>query len=66
MRTSNRKTFFLLAAAIACTTVLAGCPHQGEGPAETVGKTVDRGVGAVGHGIEKTGDAIEDTAEGRR
>lgn len=55
----------ILAIGVVCAAALAGCPRQGEGPAERVGKTVDKGVGAVGHGIEKTGDAIEDAAEGR-
>ena len=35
-----------------------------EGPAERAGKTVDKGVAAVGHGVEKTGQAIEGTAKG--
>ncbi|MFN2426151.1 MAG: hypothetical protein ABR587_06855 [Candidatus Binatia bacterium] len=56
---------YLVAAVAVCAAVLAGCPRQGEGPAERVGKTVDKGAAAVGHGIEKTGDAIERTAEGR-
>jgi hypothetical protein len=55
----------ILAIGVVCAAALAGCPRQGEGPAERVGKGMDKGVSAVGHGIEKTGDAIEDAAEGR-
>jgi predicted small secreted protein len=55
----------ILAIGVVCAAALAGCPRQGEGPAERVGKGVDSGVSAVGRGIEKTGDAIEDAAEGR-
>lgn len=62
MRTNK---LFILAAGLACAAVLAGCPHRGEGPAERVGKGMDKGVQAVGHGIEKTGDAIENTAGGK-
>jgi hypothetical protein len=66
MRTFRNSPVAMLAIGIVCAAALAGCPRQGEGPAERVGKTMDKGVSAVGHGIEKTGDAIEDTAEGRR
>ena len=40
------------------------CPHQGEGPAERVGKTADKGVAAVGRGVEKTGEVIQGAATG--
>jgi hypothetical protein len=65
MRNFKLRPLTILAAAALCTTALAGCPRQGEGPAERVGKTMDKGVSAVGRGVEKTGDAIEDAAEGR-
>lgn len=48
-----------------CAAALAGCPKNGEGPAERVGKSMDKGAAAVGRGIEKTGDAIEDAATGQ-
>lgn len=61
----RKTTVTALALGFLCTAVLAGCPRQGEGPAERVGKTMDKGAAAVGRGIEKTGDAIEDAATGR-
>ena len=66
MRKIINRPLSVLAIGVVCAAALAGCPRQGEGPAERVGKTMDKGVSAVGQGIEKTGDAIEDTAEGRR
>ncbi len=38
----------------------AECP----GPAERVGKTMDKGVAKVGEGLEKAGEAIQGTAQG--
>jgi hypothetical protein len=66
MRTLKNSPVAVLAIGVVCAAALAGCPRQGEGPAERVGKTVDKGAAAVGRGVEKTGDVIEDTAEGRR
>jgi hypothetical protein len=66
MRTFKNSPIAILAIGVVCAAALAGCPRQGEGPAERVGKTVDRGAAAVGRGVEKTGDVIEDTAYGRR
>ena len=52
--------FFLLV-----LPLLAGCPRQGgEGPAERVGKSIDRGAAKVGEGLEKAGEAIQDAAGG--
>lgn len=60
------RPFAVLSISLACATILTACPHgRGEGPAERVGKTMDKGAAAVGRGVEKTGDVIEDTAEGR-
>ncbi len=50
---------------LVCTALLAGCPRQGEGPAERVGKSMDKGAAAVGRGIEKTGEAIQGAATGQ-
>ena len=51
--------------AILSASLLSACPRRtGEGPAERVGKTMDKGVEAVGRGVEKTGDAIQDAASG--
>ena len=61
--TSRRLT--LAVVALASATLFTACPRQGEGPAERVGKTMDKGAAAVGHGIEKTGEAIEGAAEGK-
>jgi hypothetical protein len=66
MRTIRKSPIAVLALGVVCAAMLAGCPRQGEGPAERVGKTMDKGAAAVGHGVERTGDAIEDAAEGRR
>lgn len=64
MRRKNLRLFVVMAS-LASATLLTACPRQGEGPAERVGKTMDKGVSAVGHGVEKTGEVIQDTAEGR-
>jgi hypothetical protein len=50
--------------AVLCAGVLSACPRQGEGPAERVGKTMDKGVAKVGEGLEKAGEAIQGTAQG--
>lgn len=63
-KTSLRPVSFLVVGA-ACAALLTGCPKQGEGPAERVGKTMDKGAAAVGRGIEKTGAAIEGAATGK-
>jgi len=65
MRKSSYRPFAVLTLSLVCATLLAACPRQGEGPAERVGKTMDKGVGAVGHGVEKTGEAIEGAATGK-
>jgi predicted small secreted protein len=49
----------------ACSALLSACPRQGEGPAERVGKTMDKGAAAVGRGVTKTGQAIEGAATGK-
>ncbi len=61
----SKSPLAVVAIGIVCAAALAGCPRQGEGPAERVGKTMDKGVSAVGRGVEKTGEAIGDAAEGR-
>jgi hypothetical protein len=43
--------------------VLPAC-HGPGGPATRTGRAVDNAVYHVGHGIERTGDAIEDVATG--
>lgn len=65
MSTNIQRTMAIAALGLVCATFLAACPRQGEGPAERVGKTMDKGVSTVGQGIEKTGDAIDDAASGR-
>jgi len=64
MRKNRLHPLAVLTISLACTSFLAGCPRQGEGPAERVGKTMDKGVGAVGTGVKKTGQAIEGAASG--
>lgn len=64
MRTSPLRPFAILTISAACAALLTACPHQGEGPAERVGKTMDKGVGAVGKGVEKTGEVIQGAAGG--
>lgn len=61
----RKSTFTVAVVSLLVTTVLAGCPRQGEGPAERVGKSMDKGAAAVGRGIEKTGEAISDAATGQ-
>lgn len=65
MRKNSLHPFAVLTITVACAGLLAGCPRQGEGPAERVGKTMDKGVGAVGKGVAKTGEAIEGAATGK-
>jgi hypothetical protein len=55
----------VLGISVFCAGLLSACPHRGEGPAERVGKSMDKGAAAVGRGIEKTGNAIEGTATGK-
>lgn len=65
MRKNHFAGFGIVTIGLACAIALAGCPRQGEGPAERVGKTMDKGAAAVGKGVAKTGEAIEDAATGR-
>jgi hypothetical protein len=65
MRNSKLSPVLAVATGLICAAVIAGCPRQGEGPAERVGKTMDKGAAAVGRGVEKTGDAIEGAATGK-
>ncbi|MFA6972092.1 MAG: hypothetical protein WC208_11920 [Gallionella sp.] len=44
---------------------LAGC-QKPEGPAEHVGKEVDKATEEVGQKIEKAGDDIQDAAKGNK
>ncbi len=44
---------------------LSGCQKK-EGPAEQAGKQVDQATAQVGEQIEKTGDAIQDAAKGKK
>jgi len=44
---------------------LSGCQKQ-EGPAESVGKEIDKAIGTVGQNIEKAGEKIQDAAKGAR
>jgi hypothetical protein len=65
MRQKYLRSFLTVTIGLACATLLTACPHRGEGPAERVGKTMDKGVAAVGRGVEKTGSAIEGAASGK-
>jgi len=65
MQKKQFRTLAVWTIALASATLLTACPRQGEGPAERVGKTMDKGVAAVGRGVEKTGDAIEGAATGK-
>ena len=65
MNKSRRQPLAIVTISLVCATVLAGCPHQGEGPAERVGKSMDKGAAAVGRGIGKAGDAVEGAATGK-
>ena len=65
MRKNTLRPFAVLTIGVACATLLTACPHRGEGPAERVGKTMDKGVAAVGKGVQKTGSAIEGAATGK-
>lgn len=65
MRKNHLGIVSLVSLSLACAVALAGCPRQGEGPAERVGKTMDKGAAAVGKGVRKTGEAIEGAATGQ-
>lgn len=65
MRNSKLSRVLVGVTGLVCAAVIAGCPRQGEGPAERVGKSMDKGAAAVGRGVEKTGEAIGDAAKGR-
>jgi hypothetical protein len=49
----------------ALLAALSACQKQ-EGPAEKVGKQVDKAVEKVGQQIEKAGDSIQDAAKGEK
>lgn len=65
MRRSTLRSLAIMTISAACAAFLTACPHQGEGPAERVGKSMDKGVAAVGKGVAKTGEAIEGAATGK-
>lgn len=65
MLKKNLGTIGLATVTLVCAVALTGCPRQGEGPAERVGKSMDKGAAAVGRGIGKAGDAIEGAATGK-
>lgn len=65
MRKSSLRPFAVLTISAVCAAFLSACPHQGEGPAERVGKTMDKGAAAVGKGVKKTGEALEGAATGK-
>lgn len=44
---------------------LSGCQKQ-EGPAENVGKEIDKVIGKVGQNVEKAGEKIQDAAKGTK
>lgn len=46
----------------ALLVALPGCEKQG--PAEQAGETIDNAVEKAGDQIEKTGDALKDSAQG--
>ena len=47
----------------ALLAALSGCQKQ-EGPAEHVGKEVDKAIEKAGQKIEKAGESIQDAAKG--
>lgn len=65
MHTPIRRPLAVLAIGLACSAFLSACPHQGEGPAERVGKSMDKGAAAVGRGVSKAGQAVEGAATGK-
>jgi hypothetical protein len=65
MRQITLRPLAMFTIGAACATLLTACPHQGEGPAERVGKAADKGVAAVGKGVEKTGEVIQGAATGK-
>lgn len=65
MRNHTLRPLAVVVLGTVCAAFLSACPHQGEGPAERVGKSMDKGAAAVGKGIQKTGDAIEGAATGK-
>lgn len=65
MRKSSLRPLAVLTISVACAAFLTACPHQGEGPAERVGKSMDKGAAAVGKGVRKTGEALEGAATGK-
>ena len=59
-----------LVAALAMSAALAGlhgCKKEDSGgPAERAGKQVDRAMDKAGKQVEKAGEAIQDTARGKK
>ena len=45
--------------------ILSGC-EKPEGPAEHAGKEIDKAADTAGQNLEKTGEAIQDAAKGKK
>lgn len=45
-------------------TLVWGCQKHEDGPAEHVGKALDKAVDKVGQSVEKAGEKIQDAAKG--
>jgi hypothetical protein len=55
--------------AVACGMLIAnlyGCKQESGGPGERAGKQVDRAMDKAGQQVEKAGEAIQDTARGKK
>jgi hypothetical protein len=63
MKKKRLSAIAVLGIAVICSITLTACPNRrGEGPAERVGKTMDDGAAAVGRGVEKTGEVLQDAS----
>lgn len=51
---------------IAVLLMLAGCGSKESGPAEHVGKEIDKATVSVGKQLEKAGESIQDAGKGEK
>jgi hypothetical protein len=60
-----KKPMASLIAMSVLATMLYGC-QKPEGPAEQAGKEIDKATDTAGQKIEQAGEAVQDTAKGKK